>query len=77
MSKKFATYHKHYRPDSPQGHIFLDKEGACTIHLHGAAAMSQDELDHYGKVMASALCLSQACKNLFGSLPLSKEIEDE
>jgi len=72
MSKKFATYRKHYRPftrylsDSPHGHIFLDKEGACTIGLHGAAAMSQEELDHYGKVMASALCLAQPT-----------EIEDE
>ena len=72
---KFATYHKHYRPDSPQGHIFLDKEGACTIHLHGAAAMSQDELDHYGKVMASALCLGGF--PIQGPNPLSKEIEDE
>ena len=51
---KFAIYLKHYR-DNAEGHIYLDKEGACTIQLTGAVAMSQDELDRYGKVMAEAL----------------------
>ena len=54
MSKVFATYTKHHR-DSPEGHIYLDKEGACTITLEGAASMSQDELDKYGEIMAEAL----------------------
>jgi hypothetical protein len=60
MSKVFATYKK-YRgaADLPQagtkGHIYLDKEGACTIALEGAASMSQDELDSYGEIMAEAL----------------------
>ena len=54
MSKVFATYKKHYK-DSPEGHIYLDKEGACSITLEGAAAMSQDELDRYGEIMAEAL----------------------
>ena len=54
MSKVFATYKKHHK-DSPEGHIYLDKEGACTITLEGAASMSQDELDKYGEIMAEAL----------------------
>ena len=54
---KFAVYLKHYK-DAAEGHIYLDKQGflgACTITLKGAVAMSQDELDYYGKVMAEAL----------------------
>ena len=54
MSKTFATYKKHHK-DSPEGHIYLDKEGACTITLEGAASMRQDELDRYGAIMAEAL----------------------
>ena len=50
----FATYTKHHR-DDPEGHIFLDKEGACTITLTGAAAMAQDELDYWGEVIACLL----------------------
>ena len=58
---KFATYLKHYKDDA-EGHIYLNKSGACTITLKGAAAMSQDELDRYGEAMAEAL---------------NREIEDE
>lgn len=55
MNKKLrVAYSRHYRDDA-QGHIFLDKEGACTISLVGAASMSQEELDFYGKIMADAL----------------------
>ena len=54
MSKVFATYTKHHR-DDPEGHIYLDKEGACTITLSGAASMKQHELDSYGKIMTEAL----------------------
>jgi len=54
MSKTFATYRKHGY-DHAEGHIYLDKEGACTITLEGAASMSQDELDKYGEIMAEAL----------------------
>ena len=60
MSKTFATYKKHHK-DSPEGHIYLDKEGACTItvratiSLDGAASMPQEELDKYGEIMAEAL----------------------
>ena len=54
MSKVFATYKKHYN-DYAEGHIYLDKEGACTITLSGAASMSQDELDKYGEIMAESL----------------------
>ena len=60
MSKVFATYKKHHSVH-PAAHIYLDKEGACTItvratiSLDGAASMSQDELDGYGEIMAEAL----------------------
>ena len=54
MSKSFAKYKKHYR-DHSEGHIFLDKDGACTITLTGAASMTQDELDYYGELFAKAL----------------------
>jgi hypothetical protein len=54
MSKVFATYKKHGY-DHPEGHIYLDKEGACTITLSGAASMRQDELDRYGEIMVEAL----------------------
>ena len=57
MSKVFATYKKHGY-DHPEGHIYLDKEGACTITLTGAASMPQHELDHYGRIMADALSVS-------------------
>jgi len=49
-----VVYSRHYRKDA-QGHIFMDKEGACTIHLIGAASMTQAELDYYGEVIARAL----------------------
>lgn len=52
--KEFATYGKHYK-DFAEGHVFLDKEGACTITLTGAASMSQEELDKYAKIMTKAL----------------------
>ena len=56
MSKVFATYKKHFLDiTQAEGHIYLDKEGACTITLSGAASMSQDELNHYGEIMAEAL----------------------
>mgnify|MGYP005825689177 FL=1 len=54
MSKVFATYSKHHC-DHAEGHIYLDKEGACTITLEGAASMRQDELDRYAAIMTEAL----------------------
>ena len=53
-SNKFAVYNPHYR-HFPEGHIFLDKESACTITLQGAASMPQEELDMYAKIMVEAL----------------------
>ena len=50
-----VTYSPHHFDDRPRGHLFLDKEGACTILLHGASSMSQEELDKYGRIMAYAL----------------------
>ena len=58
MSKVFATYKTHYKVGEPEGHIYLDKQGACTITLTGAASMPQHELDHYGRIMADALSVS-------------------
>ena len=52
--KQFAKYKKH-RKDHSEGHIFLDKDGACTITLTGAASMTQDELDYYGELFTKAL----------------------
>ena len=55
MSRVFATYKPHYKAGEPEGHIYLDKEGACTITLSGAASMRQDELDRYAAIMTEAL----------------------
>ena len=55
MSRVFATYKPHYKAGEPEGHIYLDKQGACKITLTGAAAMKQHELDSYGEIMAEAL----------------------
>jgi hypothetical protein len=49
-----AEYSPHYLDDA-RGHIYIDKPGACTIDLTGAAAMTQEELNFYGKIMAKAL----------------------
>tara|TARA_Y100000034_G_scaffold136029_1_gene210360 strand:- start:819 stop:1070 length:252 start_codon:yes stop_codon:yes gene_type:complete len=51
-----ASYKAHHKDDA-QGHVFLghDKQGACTIGLTGAAAMTQDELNFYGEIFATAL----------------------
>ena len=54
MKDKFASYSKHHK-DYAEGHIFLKKEGACTITLTGAASMSQKELDDFGKIIVKAL----------------------
>lgn len=47
-------YSKHCRPHA-QGHIYIDKPGACTVSLVGAAAMTQEELDIYGEIFQTAL----------------------
>ncbi len=54
---EFAEY-SGYHKDSSEGHIFLAKEGACTITLSGAASMSQEELDKYGNLFAHALSVA-------------------
>ena len=81
--KQFATYTGHHG-DDPEGHIYLDKEGACTITLTGAVSMSQNELDLYGNMMAKAISKQfrgEPVDEYYGSyenhLPrLIKEIED-
>ena len=75
MSKVFATYKTHYTSGEPEGHIYLDKKGACTITLTGAASMRQHELDHYGKIMTEALNKS-VCGTLYGHRPEAPEQED-
>ena len=54
MDKEFATYNRHYK-DTAEGHIFLQKRGACTITLEGAMAMTQKELDKFAEIMVKAL----------------------
>ncbi|MEK9769530.1 MAG: hypothetical protein VW683_11465 [Betaproteobacteria bacterium] len=50
----FAKYTKHHKGHS-EGHVFIEKDGACTITLTGAAAMTQEELDYYGELFAKAI----------------------
>ena len=50
----FAKYKPHWK-DNSEGHIFLNRNGACTITLTGAASMSQAELDYYGELFTNAL----------------------
>ena len=55
MAKKQKyTYNKHYKSYS-EGHIFIEKEGACTITLTGASSMSQEELDEFGEKIVNLL----------------------
>ncbi len=49
-----VKYKKHYKSEA-EGHIYMDREGACTITLKGAVSMPQEELDRYGEVIAKAL----------------------
>ena len=49
-----ASYKECYY-DHSEGYIFLDKEGACTITLTGAVAMSQEELNKWGELIAESL----------------------
>jgi len=48
------TYNGHYKSHS-EGHIFIEKEGACTINLTGAASMSQKELNEFGEKIVELL----------------------
>lgn len=54
MPAKKYTYSKHYK-NFPEGHIFIEKEGACTVTLTGAASMTQDELDELGEKIVNLL----------------------
>ena len=47
--------YKECHHDHSEGYIFLDKEGACTITLTGAVAMSQEELNKWGELIAESL----------------------
>ena len=58
-----ASYKEHYR-DYAEGHIFLDKEGASTITLTGASAMSQKELNKWGQLFSASPEMLTAIKNL-------------
>lgn len=51
MNAKYTPHHREHA----EGHIYIDKPGACTIQLTGAAAMSQHELDRYGRIAAEAI----------------------
>ena len=54
LKKLLVTYSQHYK-DNAQGHIYLHKNGPCTITLTGASSMSQEELNFYGEKIAKAL----------------------
>ena len=69
------TYTPHYK-DQPEGHIFIKKSGACTITLTGAAAMTQDELNKFGKLFANADKMQTVLHKLIDSLP-ELDSEDE
>jgi hypothetical protein len=50
-----VTYHGHYFDDRVEGHLYIEKEGACTITLTGAASMTQTELNEWGRRIAHIL----------------------
>lgn len=63
---KTLTYTPHYKIDS-EGHIFIgNTSGGCTITLTGAAAMTQEQLDKYGKLFANALKMETVLHKLIG-----------
>jgi hypothetical protein len=83
MNKEFATYSTHYNGQQAEGHIYLDKEGSCTITLTPALTMPQHELDRYGEIMAKALNreLGTSDDSYYNSYPnhlprLVKDIEE-
>lgn len=52
-SYKFSYSAHHF--DHAEGHIFIDKPGACTVTLTGASSMSQDELNDLGEMIVKLL----------------------
>jgi len=48
------TYSRHYR-EHAEGHIYIDKPGACTVTLTGAASMPQEELDELAELIVKLL----------------------
>jgi hypothetical protein len=48
------TYSRHYYSHA-QGHIYIDKPGACTVTLTGAASMPQEELDELAELIVKLL----------------------
>jgi hypothetical protein len=55
MSKQYTmAYSRHYRDDA-EGHIFINKEGACTITLTPAQSMSQEELNYFGEMIVDSV----------------------
>lgn len=49
-----SVYRSHFKDDA-QGHIFIEKEGACTIGLTGASSMTQKELNFYGELFSNSI----------------------
>jgi len=69
------TYHRHFTEEA-KGHIFIEKSGSCTITLTGAAAMTQEELDKYGRLFANAEKMQTVLHKLIDCLP-ELDSEDE
>lgn len=57
MKQPYMTvkYSPHYVEDRAEGHLYIEKRGACTITLTGASSMSQEELNEWGTLIASLL----------------------
>ncbi len=53
-TKLEANYYKHFR-EHPEGHIYINISGPCTINLQAPSSMSQEELNLYGEAMAKAI----------------------
>lgn len=60
------VYSKHHHPDRAEGHLYFPNtaiDRPCTVHLEGAASMTQAELDAIGELLAlvpamrDALCV--------------------
>jgi hypothetical protein len=68
------AYSPHYKTNA-EGHLFLNKNGACTITLTGAASMPQEELNEFGKLIAAAPELLASLKDMLRSFETGEHYE--
>lgn len=55
MSHSYKFSYSPHQFDHAEGHIYIDKPGACTVTLTGASSMSQDELNDLGEMIVKLL----------------------